>query len=74
MAGIRKFIVKVHETGIIVDRPRHEQAHTVHIPENIEDVVFSRIKHFTHQFTSNFAKRLSYDALQSTIDSRIGAE
>ena len=33
---IRKFIVKVRETGFIVHTPRREKARTVRTPENIE--------------------------------------
>ncbi|TMW44739.1 hypothetical protein DOY81_010179 [Sarcophaga bullata] len=50
-----------------------ERACTERTPQNIEAVdesmrenaSFSIPKHFTHQFTLNFAKRSRYDALQS---------
>ena len=56
---------------------------TVCTPENFETLVeivrqktinsslFSRIEHFKHQFTSNFAKISRSDVLQSLISSRI---
>ena len=60
-----KFIAKVCETS----------ACKLLTSENIDIItsLSSRIKHFTHQFKSNFAKRSRYDALQSLIGSRVEA-
>ena len=38
---IRYLVKKVKETGILIDKPKHEMPKTVNTPENIADVAES---------------------------------
>ena len=80
-------IAKVRETDFMVNALIRECARTVRTFENIEaktesitwdstninSFSFSRIEHFTQQFTSNFAKSFRYGALQSSFGLRLEA-